>query len=438
MSGRQSPYRDTICALSSGSLPAGIAVIRVSGPLAQAIAAEMAGSVPEPGHLALRSIRKRNGELIDRGLVLAFKGPASFTGEDVVEFQLHGGKAVVAAALQEICRWPETRMAEAGEFARRAFVNGKMDLASSESLADLIEAATEEQRRLAVGSTAGEQAKLYGEWRRQIGEMRALLEAELDFSEEEDVPVSVADNLEADIESLVREIERHIAGYARAEIIREGFNVVLLGEPNTGKSSLLNALARRDVAIVSDEAGTTRDLIDVALDLDGRLVVVTDTAGLRERAGNVERIGMERALGRAAKANVVLWLVGPESVGYEPPVWDAITVLTKADLDWIGRRRGDHAISALDGTGIEGLLKTLSGLAKDATSVDGTVPTHRRQMVLLEECAGYLKKAALEKNAAELRAEYLREASRSLGRIAGEVEVEDLLDVIFSRFCVGK
>lgn len=329
-------------------------------------------------------------------------------------------------------------MAEAGEFARRAFVNGKMDLASSESLADLIEAATEEQRRLAVGSTAGEQAKLYGEWRRQIGEMRALLEAELDFSEEEDVPVSVADNLEADIESLVREIERHIAGYARAEIIREGFNVVLLGEPNTGKSSLLNALARRDVAIVSDEAGTTRDLIDVALDLDGRLVVVTDTAGLRERAGNVERIGMERALGRAAKANVVLWLVGPESVGYEPPVWDAITVLTKADLDWIGRRRGDHAISALDGTGIEGLLKTLSGLAKDATSVDGTVPTHRRQMVLLEECAGYLKKAALEKNAAELRAEYLREASRSLGRIAGEVEVEDLLDVIFSRFCVGK
>ena len=299
-------FPDTIVALSSGRLPSGIAIVRISGPQTRFAVETIAGALPEPRRATFSRLRTPLGETIDSGLLLFFPGPGSFTGEDLAEFQVHGGKAVVAALLQALTSLPGIRHAEAGEFTRRAFLNGKLDLIESEALADLISSETEAQRRLAVSNASGAQSGLYAGWRRRIIHAMAMIEAELDFSDEADIPGSVADQVWADVLALRQEIEDHVKGYHQAEIIRDGYDVVIVGAPNAGKSSLLNALAQRDAAIVSDEPGTTRDLVELSLDLNGVKVRLTDTAGIRDAAGKVEAIGIERALGRAKSADLVL------------------------------------------------------------------------------------------------------------------------------------
>ncbi|MCC0031284.1 MAG: tRNA uridine-5-carboxymethylaminomethyl(34) synthesis GTPase MnmE [Brucellaceae bacterium] len=302
-------FRDSIAALSSGALPAGIAVIRLSGPAVRQALETLAGGLPPPHRASLRALRTADGSLLDTGVVIFAPGPGSFTGEDLCEFQCHGSRAVVSAILEALRGIHGVRLAEPGEFTRRAFVNGRMDLVQAEALADLLQAETEAQRRLAVANSAGAQSRLYGGWRDVLLRQRALVEAGLDFSDEGDVPDDTVAGIIDSLTKLSQSIKVHLAGSRDGEILTGGFRVVLAGPPNAGKSSLLNALAKRDAAIVSDEPGTTRDIIDVRLDLGGYLVVVSDTAGLRdEGAGKVEQIGMGRALERIQDADLVVYL----------------------------------------------------------------------------------------------------------------------------------
>lgn len=439
-------FTDTIFALSSGRLPSGVAIIRISGADARRALDTLTGPLPPERTVALRRVRDASGGLIDTALVHWFAAPRSFTGEDCAELHLHGGKAVVEAALSRLSSLPGMRHALAGEFTRRAFANGKVDLVEAEGLADLVAAETEAQRRFAVANAQGLQSRLYAGWRQRIVQARAMIEAELDFSDEGDVPGSVAEEVWRDMAALAGEIARHLADYHRAEIVRDGFNVVILGAPNAGKSSLLNALARRDVAIVTPEPGTTRDLVRVELDLGGVKVVVTDTAGIREEAGTVEALGIERALASAANADLVILLQAVE----EPTprdfgeFRDTIAVLSKADLLDAGARqtRGtgfDHLISVVDGSGVDGLVCDLAARAARATGDLGDpLPSRLRHVEQLERCGKALLKAGDTAAALELRAEELRAASAALGGITGDVNVEDLLDAIFSQFCIGK
>ncbi|MBX3596564.1 MAG: tRNA uridine-5-carboxymethylaminomethyl(34) synthesis GTPase MnmE [Rhizobiaceae bacterium] len=429
---------DTIFALSSGALPSGVALIRVSGSRVRDILMSICGLVPQPRLAHYCKISSPEGDEIDRGLVMFFENPRSFTGEDVAELHLHGGRAVVARMLNVLAAFSGVRQAEQGEFTKRAFLNGKLDLTEAEALADLIEAQTEAQRRFALLNAGGGQKELYESWRTQLISSRALLEAELDFSDQEDVPGSVSDSVLADLSHLVRSIEEHIATFHRAEIIRDGFDVVIVGAPNAGKSSLLNALTRRDVALVSDEPGTTRDLIEVALDLNGIKVRVTDTAGIREGAGKVETLGIERAKERASKADLVLHLRDLTSAGPIDEFPDAVKIGTKADLfDAIS---GDLVISTQTGQGISALLDLIERRARDALGRQGDLlPSRERHISLLKNAVGHLRDALGGYGGlVELQAEALRYASDEVGKVTGRVDVEDILDVIFSRFCIGK
>lgn len=439
---------DSIVALSSGPLPAGIAVLRISGPRCRYVLETICGRVPRARLASLCRIRDPQGAVLDEGLVIYFPAPRSFTGEDVAEIHLHGSKAVVAAVLDAVTHLPGIRPAEAGEFTRRAFLNGRLDLLGAEAVADLVNAETEAQRRLAVFNKEGAQTALYERWRRRLIDARALLEAELDFSDEADVSESVAHRVWPEIASLRDQIRLHVASYRRAEIIREGFDVVIAGPPNSGKSSLLNALAERDAAIVSDEPGTTRDLVELSLSLDGLKVRLTDTAGMREGAGKVEAIGIARARERATKADLVLQL---DSVTAGEPVSDlglgeaAVRIGTKVDLLDKARRdavrsRFEFLLSSLTGEGISDLLCYLGSRAQDAVGAAGEVlPSRSRHVALLRETADALDRALqAERAGVELRAEELRYAAERLGRISGAVDVEDLLDVVFSQFCIGK
>jgi tRNA modification GTPase len=435
-------FPDTIFALSSGSLPSGVAIIRVSGPRVEDALLRLCGSVPEERIATMRALRGADGAIIDKGLVLRFAGPQSFTGEDVAELHVHGGRAVVAAVLRELGALEGFRQAEAGEFTRRAFLNGKLDLTGAEALADLISSETETQRRFALANAGGRQAELYGAWRQRILHARAMVEAELDFADEADVGESPSAAAWEDLRRLVEEIDAHLASYHRAEIIRDGFRVVIVGAPNAGKSSLLNALAAREVAIVTEEAGTTRDLIEVPLDLSGVKVLVTDTAGLREQAGVVETIGIERARERAAAADLVLLLTdlsmplgAPERFG-SVPVW---RIGSKADLVHGATPMGyDHAISVQSGAGLDRLVDALGVVAAEATAETGVLPSRLRHVELLTRCRRHLALALKGGVDLELRAEELRSAGDVLGRIVGSVDVEELLGAIFSQFCIGK
>jgi tRNA modification GTPase len=436
---------DTIFALSSGSLPSGVALVRVSGPHVRAVLETMTGGVPEPRQARLRAIRSVEGELLDRGLVIYFPGARSFVGEDTAELHLHGGKAVVAAVLRALGRITGLRSAEPGEFTRRAFLNGKVDLLEAEALADLVKAETEFQRRLAQDNAGGAQAALYLGWRQRLIRARAMIEAAVDFSDEEDVPPDVATGIWADLHDLSADIDRHISGFQKAEIIRDGLDVVIVGPPNAGKSSLLNRLAQRDVAIVTEEPGTTRDLLEVALDLDERKVRLTDTAGIRTPEGRVEAIGIERAMRRAEQADLVLRLQPADDVtgaqSHPPLGVPVLDVISKADLDGEGLGpAGGLRVSVLTGEGIDGLIGFLGSAAREATDTSGRVlPTRLRHIELLGEARGWLGKAvAGGSRPIELRAEELRLAAHALGRISGAVDVEDLLDVIFAEFCIGK
>ncbi|MCO5064199.1 MAG: tRNA uridine-5-carboxymethylaminomethyl(34) synthesis GTPase MnmE [Rhizobiaceae bacterium] len=430
---------DTIFALSSGPTPAGIAVIRLSGPGTTATVKALFGRLPQERVASYGSFCGAEGGRIDSGLAVYFPGPQSFTGEDVAEFHLHGSRAVVARMLAELARRPGLRSAEQGEFARRAFLNGKIDLTAAEALADLIEADTEAQRRFALLNSGGGQRKLYEDWRSQLIGARALLEAELDFSDQEDVPGSVSHRVREELAGLARSIETHLEGFGRAEILRDGFDVVIVGPPNAGKSSLLNALARRDVALVSDEPGTTRDLIEVALDLDGMKVRLTDTAGIREGAGKVEALGIERARARARDADLVLQLHDLSSGTAVERIPGALLVGSKLDLG-VPVLGADICISAATGAGLLELLDEIAARARDAVgNVADILPARSRHVELLERSLSSIREAMEGFDGqTELQAEALRRASMDIGRITGQVDVEDILDVIFSRFCIGK
>jgi tRNA modification GTPase len=448
------PREHTIFALSSGRPPSAIALVRVSGPQAGALLSSIAGKMPVP-RLATRSLlRDANQQPIDDAVVLWFPGPASATGEDVAEFHVHGGRAVLAALFAALSCFADVRAAEPGEFTRRAFENGKLDLTEAEGLDDLIHADTDRQRRQALRQLKGLLGDKARNWRDQIIEASALIEAGIDFADEGDVPSELIAPAIAKIEALLGEIEQVLAAQGRSERLRDGLVVAIAGPPNVGKSTLMNLLARREVAIVSPHAGTTRDVIEVQLDLDGYPVTVIDTAGIRETDDPVEQEGVRRARARASEADLVLWMSDPHH--QEKPHDAALTwsVHNKSDLaeavsgrqDVAGSgvlERGKEAcfrISARRGDGIEDLIGALVAFAQDYFGAeDGGLIGRARQRKLLEQTADSLRRSIIAVGEGEeLAAEDLRMAAYALGRLLGRVDVEDILDVIFREFCIGK
>ena len=437
---------DTIYALSSGGLPSGVAVIRISGPHTRPAVERLCGFVPAPRQALLRSIRNRNNDVLDQGLVLYFAAPASFTGEDCAEFQIHGGRAVVDAVLSELSTIPGLKHAEAGEFSRRAFHNGKLDLVEIEGLSDLIAAETEMQRRLAQEHSSGHLSALYHGWARRLTHARAMIEAELDFADEDDVPGSVAASIWVDMQALRVEIDAHLAGAGTAEIIRDGLKIVIAGEPNAGKSSLLNCLARRDVAIVTDIAGTTRDVLSVDLSLAGFSVRLFDTAGLRPTDDLVEKEGVRRAYVTLEQADLVLLLA--DAPGGFPDLTEphaakpVIRIGTKIDrgTDLWDKAAADVLISTKTGAGIDRLIEQLKSHLPDLSGQTAlSLPSRKRHVDCLKQARDAIDLSLAQSNSGlDIQAEYLRQAGDALGRITGRVDVEDLLDVIFSEFCIGK
>lgn len=441
-------HPDTIFALSSGRGRSGVAVIRLSGSRARTALEALTGPVPDARRAVLRKlIDPDSGELLDEALVLRFDAPSSFTGEDVVELHVHGGPAVLEGVLTALGGSGGLRPAEAGEFARRAFDNDKLDLTQAEGLADLIEAETQAQRRQALRQSGGGLRDLCDDWREKIIRALSLVEAALDFSDEADVPDLVETQARSVVEELVSSITGHLESARRGERLREGLLVVLAGAPNAGKSSLLNALSQRDVAIVSDQPGTTRDLIEMHLDLGGYPVTLIDTAGLRESSGEIELEGMRRTHARAGSADLVLWLVDAGAPQWEPPddltgAGNIVTVLNKIDLGASDAVPLGEVleISATKGVGLDALVAMLASRAADGMEAgEPAVVTRARQRLELETCREALQDFLTGKSSElELRAEDLRVAAHALGRLSGRVDVEDILDRIFGDFCIGK
>jgi tRNA modification GTPase len=442
---------DTIFALSSGRPPAAIAVVRVSGPRASAALEAVIGRVPVPRRATFARVREPStGETIDEAVVLWFPGPKSETGEDTAEVQLHGGRAVIAAVLAALATVPGLRPAEAGEFTRRAFENGRLDLTRVEGLADLIYADTEVQRRQAFRQLQGLLGNSAERWRAMLIETIALVEAGIDFSDEADVPANTLGPALEAAQQLHKEIEEALADNHRGERLREGLVVAIAGPVNVGKSSLLNRIARRDAAIVSPLAGTTRDIIEVHLDLDGYPVTMLDTAGIRSSDDAIEQEGVRRALERASAADLILWVVdasdahgaGLENVALQFPQTPKLVVYNKVDL--VAAPKTDQrplSISAKTGEGLNQLLQKLTEHARSHLgAAEPALVTRQRQRHTLEQASAALDRAIAEgKNRREdIVAEELRLAARALGRLTGRVDVEDVLDVIFRDFCVGK
>jgi tRNA modification GTPase len=454
---------DTIFALSSGRPPAAIAVVRMSGPRSRDALEHLIGRVPEPRRAALARIRDpATGELIDEALALWFPGPNSETGEDGAELQMHGGRAVIAAVLELLGKCEGFRLAEPGEFTRRAFENGRLDLTQVEALADLVFAETQAQRRQAFGQFRGLLGDRAEAWRRQVIEAQALVEAGIDFSDEGDVPQGLVARAMAIVRPLAAEIAAALAGAARGERLREGLSVAIVGSPNAGKSTLLNRIARREAAIVSPQAGTTRDVIEVYLDLGGYPVTVLDTAGLRQDSGDsVEREGMRRARAAADRADLVLWIVdastGEDVVhctsAAEPlaPGAERWRVVNKTDLvsattisaleAKLAGRGAVYRVSAATGAGVNDLIAAITQRAEDFFTPEPALVTRERQRKALLDVGQALDDAlqlAIKGQGEELVAEQLRRAATGLGRLTGRIDVEDVLDVIFRDFCVGK
>ncbi len=452
--------RSTIFALSSGRPPAAIAVVRVCGPAAGDALRFLTGRVPEPRKAALVRVRDpEDGEVIDEALALWFPAPHSETGEDVAELQLHGGHAVVAGVLDALGRIDGCRPAEPGEFTRRAFENGRLDLTAVEGLADLIGAETPAQRRQAFRQLKGLIGDRAEAWRRRLIEALALVEARIDFSDEADVPEDLIGPAVHAAQQLRSEIAAALAGGGRGERLREGLVVAIAGPPNAGKSTLFNRLARRDVAIVSPYAGTTRDIIEVHLDLGGYPVTLLDTAGIRDSAEPVEQEGVRRARDRAADADLVLWVIdgsAADRIAYPAKPIDASTIwLVVNKIDLVKPPRGSTqpglkseyiftcSISAATGTGIDLLVEQLTVFAKQYFStVETGIVTRARHRHLFEQTVAAIDRALVEAakpgEHEELVAEEFRSAATALGRLTGRVNVEDILDVIFRDFCIGK
>jgi tRNA modification GTPase len=493
--------RETIFALSSGRPPAAIAVVRISGPHAGDALKALTGKIPVPRQAALARVRGRAGEMIDQALVLWFPGPHSETGEDVAELQLHGGRAVVAAVLDALSMLEGLRPAEAGEFTRRAFENGKLDLTAAEGLADLVMAETEGQRRQAFRQMTGALGYRAESWRAQLIQALALIEARIDFSDEADVPEDLVTPALQIVRALEGEIASALADGGRGERLREGLVVAIAGPPNAGKSTLLNRIAKREAAIVSPYAGTTRDVIEVHLDLAGLPVTLLDTAGIRESGDPVELEGVRRARARANAADLVLWVVdasdpagvgslpssglmpvGPSQAGKDHPAPTSWLIRNKIDLLPKDKRRNEYIaqnnrrnelevhtnkfsknmvsnalkkrtefefnlnesefdVSALAGEGFDVLLAQLQVYADNyLAGAESAVITRTRHRLILADTVAALRRALVSDLAAkdDLLAEELRVAATALGRLTGRVDIEDILDVIFRDFCIGK
>ncbi len=439
--------QQTIAALATGVGRAALAVIRVSGSAARAVVTALCGAVPVERRASLLCLRDQTGAALDEALVLFFAGPRSFTGEDLAEFHVHGGRAVQAAVLSAIrsCH-PDVRLAEPGEFTRRAFLNGKLDLAEVEGLAALIDSETEWQRRQALRLMQGELGHVVQQWRSDLIEALALLDATLDFADEGDVDEVVAEQVEPLVVRIADSVRGFLAKSASGERLRDGFVVAITGPPNAGKSSLINAIAGRQVAIVSDRAGTTRDIVEVMCDLEGLPVRFLDTAGLRESEDPIEIEGMRRALVAAERADLVLLLAPIDSIPERPvaATGDVLVVATKCDQ---GEPKGsvDAAVSSVSGAGLIELLAQIAARLQMRLGGEPTLLTDFRQRECieraLEEIDSITKQAGLYyqmKLAPELVAERVRNAIRALERLIGRVDAEQVLDRVFQRFCIGK
>ena len=423
---------DTIFALASGRPPAAIAIIRISGPSAHDAAMQLSGSLPPMRSAELRSLRDPvTRELLDEALVLRFDGPASATGEDVVEFHCHGGRAVVDAVLFALGTLDGLRIAEPGEFTRRAFANGRIDLTEAEGLADLLEAETESQRRAALALSGGGLRRQINEWQQRVLALSAAAERAIDY-DDGDAPIdrSLLDECRDLSEDLQSWLKR-----PRVEQLKDGVLVVVAGPPNSGKSSLINAIVGEERAIVTDVPGTTRDHLDVPLSIGGIPVRLTDTAGLRETEDRVEAIGIKRARQLVERADVLVWL-GPRAE--TPQHLRLVRVQSKCDLPDSPLATDDAiAVSAITGTGVHDLLARIATLGKQILPDDGAVALNRRQAELIGDVAEALREAAAAIDPA-ICAELLRRARASFDRLTGRAGVNDMLDALFSRFCLGK
>ncbi len=427
---------DTIAALASGRPPAALAIIRISGPAALAVVQRLAGRVPPPRRLSLCRLHHA-GQLLDEALVAVFPGPASASGEDLAELHLHGGPAVVAGVLDAVTAQPGVRLAEPGEYTRRAFANGRMDLAQVEGLADLVSAETASQRDQALALAGGALGRLADAWRERCLNVLAEAEAGLDFAEDEaDVAERLDEAAREQLTAMADELAAVIADATRAMRIRDGLSIAVTGPPNVGKSSLVNALAMRDVAIVTAIPGTTRDAIEVPIDLAGVAAVLIDTAGLRDTDDPVEAIGIARARARAAAADLVISVSSAEA-----PAWPdtaGLRLLNKCDLAAPGVPPDVLRVSAATGAGLPALRDWLADWAHRLTRPgEPALLAHARHRAAFADAKAALRDAALAPEPV-LRAEALRLAAHAFGRIAGRVGVDDVLDRIFSRFCIGK
>lgn len=452
MTGPTDSPTDTIIALASGAGRAGVAVVRISGPGSVKVLLQLApGSTPSPRLASVRRLQDGDGRLLDEALVILMPGPKSYTGEDVVELHLHGGRAVVDAVLASALASRFCRLALPGEFTRRAFDNQRFDLTRAEAVADLIDAETEGQLRQAARLYAGEAARAFEAWRAQLVGAMAALEASIDFPDEADVPEHVDRTALGPIQSLAASLRSALADSGRLQSVREGFRVAILGPPNAGKSSLMNRLARRDAAIVSPIAGTTRDVVEVRLVIAGFPVWVADTAGLRETADAIEAEGVRRALARAEEADLRIWVVDLADPGrsvsretFGPARPGDLTVFNKADLaaEPPVQTPDSFVVSLVTLQGLEALESRLADIVRSRLEADeAPLVTRARHRALVEDALGHVDRALAGSTSgmgSELISEDLRLAARALGRITGSVDVEDLLDRIFSDFCIGK